>query len=89
MVSTKAMDSAVTGRTTYYMDIYAHQDGHFVWYPDCDFWVVEDLISFDNVPLRSLDPSQDLVLEFFPFSEKGKLLYPAIAIPVPLSQQQK
>lgn len=88
MLSTKTTDSVVTGTTTYYMDIYAHQNGHFTWYPNCNFWVTGGLIGFDNIPLGALDPSLDLVLEFFPFSEKGKLLYPAIAIPVPLSQQQ-
>jgi len=87
MLSTKTTDSAAKGVETYYMDIFAHQNGHFTWYADCDFWVQSGMLGFDNVPLRALDPGQDLLLEFFPFDGQGELIYPAIVIPVPLSKE--
>jgi hypothetical protein len=86
MLSTKTIDTAAQGFTTYYFDIIIHQDGLFAWYHACNFWIDAGVTGYDNIPFPSLDDKKDITIEFVPFSENGELLYRPLVIDIPLSQ---
>lgn len=83
-LSTKTIDEAAEELTTYYFDIILHQDGHFSWYHDCNYWINKGIAGFDNVPFPIMQVDKNMTIEFVPFSEDGELLYEPLVIELEL-----
>ena len=85
MLSTKTEDNAVDGFATYYFDIIIHQQGYFVWYHGCNYWINGGIPGYDNVPFPALNSAKDIMIEFVPYSEDGRLLYEPLVLNISLS----
>ncbi len=81
-ISTRTEDTAVRQRTTYYTDIWVHQEGYLAWYIRAEYWITPGTAGYDNVPLSPLDSGKDLTVEFVPIDEAHEVVCDPLVIDV-------